>query len=225
MAKQVAMPGATFAAHVWDVDVVGVVAALAVEAPKAVTDANARDAVASPASVSSPRLTLRTVFLQRIGTSNWWGSPVGEVVCTGRVTSVVSRACHWHKSAGKVLVAIGGPRGRERRHGSHSHRRSGAARLDESDARTYLALLTDGATTDEVVAKLLDASVASGTRVVRGAERGRPGQPERGRRHRHTHASWSRSRHARPAAGDGAATGQESPRSTPTRTSCAPPAA
>ena len=31
--------------------------------------------------------------------------------------------------------------------------------LDESDARTYLALLTEGATTDDVVAKLLDASV------------------------------------------------------------------
>src|SRR3982074_2186492 len=31
--------------------------------------------------------------------------------------------------------------------------------LDESDARTYLALLTEGATTDEVVAKLLDAPV------------------------------------------------------------------
>ncbi len=31
--------------------------------------------------------------------------------------------------------------------------------LDESDARTYLALLTDGATTDDVVAKMLDASV------------------------------------------------------------------
>lgn len=31
--------------------------------------------------------------------------------------------------------------------------------LDEADARTYLALLTDNATTDEVVAKLLDTSV------------------------------------------------------------------
>jgi hypothetical protein len=73
MAKQVAMPGATFAAHVWVVLVVGVVAALAVAVPKAVTDANARDAVANPASVSSPRLTLRNVFLQRTGTFQLMG--------------------------------------------------------------------------------------------------------------------------------------------------------
>jgi hypothetical protein len=58
------MPGVTLWEQEWTVDgdVVGVVAALAMGvAPKAVTDANASDKTPIPASVNSPRLTLRNV--------------------------------------------------------------------------------------------------------------------------------------------------------------------
>jgi hypothetical protein len=68
MAKQVAMPGATLSAHEWTVDLAGVVAALAVDVPRAVTEANAKDIVTNPASVSSPRLTLRNVVPPSNGT-------------------------------------------------------------------------------------------------------------------------------------------------------------
>jgi hypothetical protein len=81
MAKQVAIPGATDWAHEWTVvgvmvDAVDVVAVFGAGKADAVADANVNESTAAPASVNSPRVTLRNVPPTHWNRAQWAGHPL-----------------------------------------------------------------------------------------------------------------------------------------------------